>query len=100
VVRLKRNSSSHETDQGEQPGKVFIDRCQNGRSTCPPVEEQPQAAGATASDIGVARGGKGAMASGDSRRKTVWGGTAGLRKKSGGQHKCLSCMVIFHCFED
>jgi len=30
-----------------------------------------------------------------------WGwGTAGPRKKVGGQHKCLSCMVIFHCFED
>ena len=83
MVKLKRNSSSHETDQGEQPGKVFIDRCQNGRSTCPPVEEQPQASGATASDIGVARGGKRAMASGDSRRKKV-GGHCGAKEKVGG----------------
>ena len=30
--------------------KVFIDRCQNSRSTCPPVKEQPQASGATGSD--------------------------------------------------
>jgi len=50
VVKLKRHSSSYETDQDEQPRKVFIDRCQNGRPTCPPVEEQPQASGATASD--------------------------------------------------
>jgi len=28
-----------------------------------------------------------------------WGGTAGPRKKVG-QHKCLSCMVIFRCFQD
>ena len=27
------------------------------------------------------------------------GGTTG-QGKSRGQHKCLSCMVIFHCFED
>jgi len=26
--------------------------------------------------------------------------TAGPRKSRGGQHKCLSCIVIFHCFED
>ena len=29
-----------------------------------------------------------------------WGGTSGPRKKSVGQHKCLSCMVIFRCNED
>jgi len=28
------------------------------------------------------------------------GGTAGPRKHVGGQHKCLSCMVIFRCFEN
>jgi len=38
--------------------------------------------------------------SGDSRMKKVGGGTAGPRKKKGGQHKYLSCMVIFDCFED
>jgi len=38
--------------------------------------------------------------SGDSRIKKVGGATAGPRQKVGGQHKCLSCMVIFHCFED
>jgi len=37
--------------------------------------------------------------SGDSRMKKL-GGTAGPRKKVGGQHKYLSCMVIFHCNED
>ena len=50
MVKLKRHSSSYETDQGEQPRKVFIDRCQNSRPTCSPVEEQPQASGATGSD--------------------------------------------------
>jgi len=35
----------------------------------------------------------------DSRMKKV-GSTAGPRKKVGDQHKCLSCMVIFHCNED
>jgi len=50
VVTLERHSSSYETDQGEQPRNVFIDRCQNSRPTCPPVEEQPQASGATGSD--------------------------------------------------
>jgi len=49
VVKLKRHSSSYETDQGEQPRKVFIDRCQNSRPTCPPVAVQPQASGATGS---------------------------------------------------
>jgi len=49
VVKLKRHSSSYERDQGEQPRKVFIGRCQNSRSTCPPVEEQPQASGTTGS---------------------------------------------------
>ena len=49
-VKLKRHSSSYETDQGEQPRKVFIDRCQNSRPSCPPVEEQPQASCATGSD--------------------------------------------------
>ena len=49
VVKLKRHSSSYETDQGEQPRKVYIDRCQNSKPTCPPVEEQPQASGATGS---------------------------------------------------
>jgi len=39
--------------------------------------------------------------SGDSRMKKVGGGgTAGPKKNQGGQHKYLSCMVIFHCFED
>ena len=50
VVKLQRHSSSYETDQGRQPSKVFIDRCQNSRLTCPPVEEQPQASCATGSD--------------------------------------------------
>jgi len=50
VVKLKRYSSSYETDQGEQPRKVFIDRSQNSRHTCPQVEEQPKASGATGSD--------------------------------------------------
>jgi len=45
VVKLKRHSSSYEVDQGEQPQIVFIDRYQNGRPTCTPVEEQPQAPG-------------------------------------------------------
>ena len=48
MVKIKRHSSSYETDQGKQPRKVFIDRCQNGRPTCPPVEEQ--ASCATGSD--------------------------------------------------
>ena len=47
VVKLKRHSSSYETDQGEKP-QSFIHRCQNSRPTCPPVEEQ--ASGATGSD--------------------------------------------------
>jgi len=42
----------------------------------------------------------GNIASGDSRIKKVGGGTAGPRNKVGGQHKCLSCMVIFRCFEN
>ena len=50
VVKTIRHSSSHETDQGKQPRKVFIDLCQNSRPTCPPVEEQPQASCATGSD--------------------------------------------------
>ena len=50
VVKLKRRSSSYETDQGKQPRQVFIDRCQNSRPTCPPVEEQPQASCPTGSD--------------------------------------------------
>ena len=50
VVKIKRHSSSYETDQGKQPRKVFIDRCQNGRPTCPPAEEQSQASCATGSD--------------------------------------------------
>ena len=29
-----------------------------------------------------------------------WGRHYGVNDKVGGQHKCLSCMVIFHCFED
>jgi len=48
-VKLKRHSSSYETDQGDKPRKVFIDRCQKSRPTCPPVEEQPQASGAAGS---------------------------------------------------
>ena len=31
---------------------------------------------------------------------TNLGGTAGPRKKVGGQDKCLSCMVIFRCNEN
>ena len=54
MVKLKRHSSSYQTDQGEQPRKVFIGRCQNGRPTCPPVEEQPQASGAIGSDDATA----------------------------------------------
>jgi len=30
--------------------KVFIDRSQNSRHTCPPVQKLPQASGATGSD--------------------------------------------------
>jgi len=37
--------------------------------------------------------------SGDSRIKKV-GGHCGTKEKAGGQHKCLSCKVIFHWFED
>ena len=50
MVKLQRHSSSYEIDQGKQPRKVFIDRCQKSRPTCPPVEEQPQASCATGSD--------------------------------------------------
>ena len=50
VVKLKRHSSSYETDQGKQTRKVFIDRCQNSRPTCSLVDEQPQASCATDSD--------------------------------------------------
>ena len=51
-MKLKRHSSwyeTYETDQGEQPRKAFIDRCQNSKPTCPLVEEQPQASGTTGS---------------------------------------------------
>jgi len=44
VVKLKRHSSSYETDQGEQPRNVFIDGCQNSKPTCSPVEEQASCA--------------------------------------------------------
>ena len=44
MVKLKRHSSSYETDQGEQPRKVFIDGCQNSRPTCSPIEEQESGA--------------------------------------------------------
>jgi len=27
-----------------------------------------------------------------------WGGHFGAKENVGGQHKCLSCMVIFRCF--
>ena len=37
--------------------------------------------------------------SGDSRMEEV-GALRGQGKKVGGQHKCLSCMVIFHSKED
>ena len=47
-MKLKRRSSSYETDQGKQPRIVFIDRCQNSRPTCSPIEEQ--ASGAIGSD--------------------------------------------------
>jgi len=40
----------YETYQGEQPRKVFIDRRQKSRPTCPLVEEHSQASGATGSD--------------------------------------------------
>jgi len=42
---------------------------------------------------------KSVRTSGDSRMKRV-GGHWGAKKKVGGQHKYLSCMVIFHCFDD
>jgi len=29
-----------------------------------------------------------------------WGDHCGAKEKVGGQRKCLSCMVIFHFFED
>ena len=38
--------------------------------------------------------------SGDSRIKKVGGHCGAENKVGGGQHKCLSCMVIFYCFED
>ena len=50
MVKLQRHSSSYETDQRKQPRKVFIDRCQNSRPPCPPIEEQPQASCATGND--------------------------------------------------
>ena len=43
-----KQTSSYETDQGEQPRKVFIDGCQNSRPTCSPIEEQ--ASGAIGND--------------------------------------------------
>jgi len=49
VVKLKRHSSSYETDQGDKPRKVFIDLCRNSRPTCPPAVVQRQASGATGS---------------------------------------------------
>ena len=45
VVKLKRHSSSYETDQGQQPRKVFIDRCQNSR----PIQKSPSNASHTSS---------------------------------------------------
>jgi len=50
VVKVWRHSSLYETYQGEQPRKVFIDRRQKSRPTCPLVEEHSQASGATGSD--------------------------------------------------
>jgi len=32
--------------------------------------------------------------------KKVGGGHCGAKEKVGGQHKYLSCMAIFRCFED
>jgi len=32
--------------------------------------------------------------------KKLEGGHRGAKDESGGQHKCLSCMVIFRCNED
>ena len=32
--------------------------------------------------------------------KNCGGGNCGAKEKVGGQHKSLSCMVIFYCFED
>jgi len=40
------------------------------------------------------------MRSGDSRMKKLGGALRGQGKNVRGQHKCLSCMVIFHCNED
>jgi len=40
-----------------------------------------------------------AMVSGDSRMKKVGGALQG-QGKCRGEHKNLSCMVIFHCFEN
>jgi len=37
--------------------------------------------------------------SGDYRIKKVGGCTVGPGKEVGGQHKCLSCIVIFRCFQ-
>ena len=47
---IKKTFISYETDQGEQPRKVFIDGCQNSRPTCPQIEEQPKASFAIGSD--------------------------------------------------
>jgi len=43
--------------------------------------------------------GESGTGSGDSRMKKV-GSDCRAKEKVGGQHKYLSCMVIFHCFED
>ena len=33
------------------------------------------------------------------RKLEKWGALRGERKCRGSQHKCLSCMMIFRCFE-
>jgi len=50
-------------------------------------------------DLAIETLGKLGNTSGDSRM-TKLGGHCGVKEKSGGQHKCLSCMVIFRCNED
>jgi len=90
VVKLKRHSSSYETDQGDKPRKVFIDRCQKSRPTCPPVEEQPQASGATGSyDI---------LANSPSKRKIIGvrqGFLLGRAEKICPKNKQIAMKLIF-----
>ena len=50
VVKLKRRSSSYETDQGEKPRKVLFTGVRTVGLPDHRLKEQPQASGATGSD--------------------------------------------------